>query len=166
MAEFSHQTKPQNRPNNPLPRRSARAIQGRRQGRRHLRQRHHGGVGCRYEESNQQGIRRVVYPMGVHPLLPTSPYEVSPPETRWIPVDLEKQRQLVGPFVRELRLQVQAFRSDNYQGATETSKSLLRHWFHTPHFLEGGRGGKDFQYYFAQREALETLVYLFDVLKI
>ena len=99
--------------------------------------------------------------MGIHPKLPTSPYEISPPETRWIPADRQTQRQLVGPFVRELRLRVQTFRNEGYQGATETSKSLLKHWFHTPHLIDG----KDFQYYFAQREALETLVYLFDVLR-
>jgi type III restriction enzyme len=49
-------------------------------------------------------------------------------------------------------------------GATQTSKSLLNWWFNTPKLWpqpDGTLG--DFQYYFAQREALETIVYLYDV---
>ena len=45
-----------------------------------------------------------------------------------------------------------------YGDAAETSKSLLNWWFNTPHLMEGADGEiSEFQYYFAQREALETV---------
>ena len=49
-------------------------------------------------------------------------------------------------------------------GAADTSKSLLNWWFKTPHLLPQADGTMaEFQYYFAQREALETVIYLYDV---
>jgi type III restriction enzyme len=66
---------------------------------------------------------------------------------------------------------VKEWRDSGYAGATDTSKSLLNWWFNTPHLMER-RGGQalplrseysEFQYYFAQREVLETIVYLYDV---
>lgn len=42
--------------------------------------------------------------------------------------------------------------------------SLLNWWFKTPHLLPQADGTMaEFQYYFAQREAIETIVYLIDV---
>src|SRR5690606_680538 len=46
------------------------------------------------------------------------------------------------------------------KGATETSKTLLNYWFHSDHRLPDGR---PFRYYFAQQEAIETLIYVFEV---
>ncbi|MDP2167413.1 MAG: DEAD/DEAH box helicase family protein [Thermodesulfovibrionales bacterium] len=64
----------------------------------------------------------------------------------------------------ELRKQVKAWRDEGYDGATDTSRSLLNWWFGTPHLLPKLDGTmEEFQYYFAQREALETIVYLYDV---
>jgi type III restriction enzyme len=68
------------------------------------------------------------------------------------------------PLVAELRRKVKEFRDGGYAGAAETSKSLLNWWFNTPHLLPRADGTMaEFQYYFAQREALETIVYLYDV---
>ena len=56
------------------------------------------------------------------------------------------------------------WRDSGYVGATDTSKSLLNWWFNTPHLLPQADGTMaEFQYYFAQREALETIIYLYDV---
>ena len=56
------------------------------------------------------------------------------------------------------------FRDAGYAGAADTSRSLLNWWFNTPHLLEQSDGTMaEFQYYFAQREALETVIYLYDV---
>ena len=45
-----------------------------------------------------------------------------------------------------------------------TSRSLLNWWFNTPHLLPQADGNMtEFKYFFAQREALETIVYLYDV---
>ena len=44
------------------------------------------------------------------------------------------------------------------------ASSLLTWWFKTPHLLPHADGTMaEFQYYFAQREALETIIYLYDV---
>src|ERR1019366_7730484 len=99
---------------------------------------------------------------------PSSPYSILDPEIRWFPAD-EALRdtsadKLMPPLVPTLRKRVKEWRESGYVGATETSKSLLNWWFNTPKLWpqpDGTLG--DFQYYFAQREALETIVYLYDV---
>ena len=106
--------------------------------------------------------------MALHPDFPTSPHAILDPSIRWFPAD-EAMRdttmdKLMPPLVARLRQQVKDFRDSGYAGATETSRSLLRWWFDTPHLLEKADGSlSPFQYYFAQREALETVVYLVDV---
>jgi type III restriction enzyme len=61
--------------------------------------------------------------------------------------------------VSKLREEVGGWRESNYVGASETTKSLFRWWF-----LERKSGGQDsFSPYFAQREAIETIVYLLEV---
>ncbi|MCD6359097.1 MAG: DEAD/DEAH box helicase family protein, partial [Dehalococcoidia bacterium] len=63
-----------------------------------------------------------------------------------------------------LHLLVQEWRANLYAGATETSRSLLNWWFNTLHLMPKADGTvAEFQYYFAQREALETIIYLYDV---
>lgn len=106
--------------------------------------------------------------MALHPNFPTSPHNVLEPEARWFPAD-EALREttmdkLMPPLVAQLRRKVKAFRDSGYAGASGTSRSLLNWWFLEPHLLPG----RDtimgsFQYYFAQREAMETIVYLHDV---
>ena len=102
--------------------------------------------------------------MALHPDFPTSPHAILDPAIRWFPAD-EAMRdttmdKLMPPLVARLRQQVKDFRDSGYAGATETSRSLLRWWFDTPHLLEKADGSLSrFQYYFAQREALETIVY-------
>jgi type III restriction enzyme len=106
--------------------------------------------------------------MALHPKFPSSPYSILDPEIRWFPAD-EALRdtsadKLMPPLVPTLRKRVKEWRASGYVGATQTSKSLLNWWFNTPKLWpqpDGTLG--DFQYYFAQREALETIVYLYDV---
>jgi type III restriction enzyme len=117
--------------------------------------------------------------MALHPNFPESPYTILDPSIRWFPAD-EALREssadkLMPPLVPQLRKRVQEWRDSGYVGATDTSKSLLTWWFKTPHLLPqaylpspsgrgaGGEGLAEFQYYFAQREALETIIYLYDV---
>ena len=106
--------------------------------------------------------------MAVHPDFPKSPHDILDLDKRWFPAD-EALREtamdkLLPPLVPELRKQVKAWRDRNYAGATDTSCSLLNWWFDTPHLLEQPDGAMaGFQYYFAQREALETIIYLYDV---
>jgi type III restriction enzyme len=117
--------------------------------------------------------------MALHKDFLASPHAILDPAIRWFPADealrASSFEKLLPPLVPELRKQVKAWRDSGYTGATETSRSLLAWWFKTPHLLPapylpspsgrgaGGEGLVEFQYYFAQREALETIIYLYDV---
>lgn len=107
--------------------------------------------------------------MALHPNFPESPHAILDPAVRWFPAD-EALREttmdrLMPPLVSELRKQVKAWRDTRYAGAAAASRTLLNWWFKTPHLLPQADGSMvDFQYYFAQREALETIVYLYDVM--
>ena len=106
--------------------------------------------------------------MALHPNFPESPYAILDPDIRWFPADEAlretSMEKLIPPLVSQLRKNVKAFRDGSYVGAVDTSKSLLNWWFNTPHLLEQADGTMtEFQYYFGQREALETIVYLYDV---
>ena len=98
---------------------------------------------------------------------PTSPYEILEPEIRWFPGDAaykDKAHQLVPPLVSTLRKEVKRWRDGGYVGATTTSKALLGFWFNTKHLIPGRDGGMyEFEYYFAQREAIETIIWLYEV---
>ncbi|MBI2779091.1 MAG: DEAD/DEAH box helicase family protein [Gammaproteobacteria bacterium] len=106
--------------------------------------------------------------MALHKDFPSSPHAILDPSIRWFPADealrTSSFEKLLPPLVPELRKQVKTWRDSGYAKATETSRSLLNWWFNTPHLLPKLNGGMvEFQYYFAQREALETIIYLYDV---
>lgn len=105
--------------------------------------------------------------MALHPDFPKSPHDILDPKLRWFPADeslRDKMANLMPPLVPRLREEVQKFRDSGYVGASDTSKSLLNWWFNEPHLLEQADGSRlEFKYYFAQREALETIIYLYDV---
>ncbi len=106
--------------------------------------------------------------MALHPNFPHSPHAILDPEIRWFPADEilrdTTMDKLMPPLVAQLRRKVKDFRDSSYAGATETSRSLLNWWFKEPHLLPGvGNISGNFEYYFAQREAMETIVYLCDV---
>lgn len=106
--------------------------------------------------------------MALHPDFPKSPYEILDPLQRWFPED-ERLRgiatdKLLPPLVAQLRLRAKEFRDSGYVGATATSKALLCWWFETEHLqLQPDGAMTPFRYYFAQREALETIIWLVDV---
>src|SRR3989344_7160697 len=108
--------------------------------------------------------------MALHPKFPTSPYEILNPDIRWFPADEVLREQdyskLLPPLVDKLRRKVKAWREEGYAGASETSKALLRWWFMTDHPKESSDGTFLFQYYFGQREAGETIIYLYEVAKV
>ena len=100
--------------------------------------------------------------------LPRIPHAILDPAIRWFPADEalreSSSEKLMPPLVPQLRRKVKEWRDSGYVGATNTSKSLLNYWFNTPHLLPQTDGTMaEFQYYFAQREALETIIYLYDV---
>ncbi len=109
--------------------------------------------------------------MSLHKDFPTSPFEILDPSIRWFPAD-EALREtaankLLPPLVPELRKLVKNWRNNNYEGATETSRTLLKFWFQTEHLIPKSDGSVyEFQFYFAQREAIETIIYLYDVVRV
>lgn len=109
--------------------------------------------------------------MALHNDFPESPFSILDPTVRWFPAD-ETLREtsfekLLPPLVPELRKQVKAWRDKRYEGASNTSKSLLKWWFETPHLIPKSDGSTfEFRYYFAQREALETVIYLHEIVRV
>src|SRR5450432_1244948 len=106
--------------------------------------------------------------MALHKDFPDNPHAILDPSIRWFPAD-EALREttmdkLMPPLVPALRKKVKEFRDGGYVGATNTSKSLLNWWFNESHLIDQADGSTtEFQYFFAQREAMETIVYLVDV---
>ena len=72
------------------------------------------------------------------------------------------QRPSRAALVPEIRKAVHGWRAQGYPGATGTSQRLLRHWFETDHLAPSG---EEWHYYYCQREAIETIIYLYEVMK-
>lgn len=93
----------------------------------------------------------------------TNPFEILHPATRWVPSKEELGRkaydQLLPPLVHKIRQKVREWRDNHYEGAGESSKALLNFWFDAKHLQKGD----EFRYYFAQREAIESVIYLYEV---
>ncbi|AFM26122.1 DEAD/DEAH box helicase family protein [Desulfomonile tiedjei] len=109
--------------------------------------------------------------MALHKDFPESPHAILDPAIRWFPADEalreSSAEKLMPPLVPQLRRKVKEWRDSGYVGATDASKALLNWWFNTPHLLPKADGTMaEFQYYFAQREALETIIYLYDVVAV
>lgn len=63
-----------------------------------------------------------------------------------------------------LRSFVKAWRESDYAGASDTTRELLFHWFEREHVIETPAEERiPFCYYFCQREAIESLIYLWEV---
>ena len=110
--------------------------------------------------------------MALHKDFPKDPYVILDPSIRWFPADEDLRekgaiQKLLPPLVAGLREKVKEWRDKNYEGASDTSKSLLNWWFKEEHILYDQYGvSSHFKYYFAQREALETVIWLYEVAKV
>jgi type III restriction enzyme len=62
--------------------------------------------------------------------------------------------------VNGVRARVDAWRAQDYPGASATSRRLLGFWFADEHRSEDG---SPFRFYFCQREAVETVIYLSEI---
>lgn len=106
--------------------------------------------------------------MALHQNFPKSPHEILDPAIRWFPADENLRdkgyEKLLPPLVAELRKKVRDWRESGYEDASDTSKALLKWWFLTDHPMQTPTGETFlFQYYFAQREAVETIIWLYEV---
>jgi len=64
-------------------------------------------------------------------------------------------------LVNELRKAVFTWREEGYLSITDTTRRLLQFWFSEDHIVDG----EPFEFWFCQREAIETLIYVYEVMK-
>jgi type III restriction enzyme len=67
------------------------------------------------------------------------------------------------PCVPRIRAEVREWRDAKYKGATDTTRLLLNYWFRAEHRKPSGRR---FAYHLSQREAAETLIYLYEIARV
>ena len=109
--------------------------------------------------------------MALHPEFPKSPYAELLPDQRWFPAAEELRstayEKLLPPLVAKIRSEISEWRNAGYAGASNTSRALLNWWFEIEHLVEQADGTlSPFRYYFAQREAVETVIWLHDVRRV
>lgn len=74
------------------------------------------------------------------------------------------RRPSLCPLVRAIRAEVAEFRRSRYAGVSDTTRRLLQYWFETEHLGTDEDGNEvPFRYHWAQREAMETIAYLYEV---
>lgn len=106
--------------------------------------------------------------MALNPKFPTEPHVILDPDIRWYPGEEQFTEAgyatLLPPLVYRIRQEVKKWRDRGYEGASDTTKALLNYWFRTEHILPSDDGiMKPFCYYFAQREAVEAAIWLYEV---
>jgi type III restriction enzyme len=74
---------------------------------------------------------------------------------------VEERRPSKMLLVNKLRDEIDNWRDNDYPGVTETTRRLLNFWFYNDHKVNG----EPFNFWFCQKEAIETLIYLFEVKK-
>jgi type III restriction enzyme len=80
------------------------------------------------------------------------------------PTDLlhpEQRRPSKAYLANSLREAIYVWRKEGYPNTTPTTNRLLRYWFEEDHALKEG----PFVFWFCQREAIETLIYVYEVMK-
>ncbi len=91
-----------------------------------------------------------------------TPFDILDPKVRWKPseqISLEEEQQLLPPLVLKIRKEVQEWRESGYEGASQTTKDLFSFWFDVEHEVDGNK----FQFFFSQREAIESIIYLYEI---
>jgi type III restriction enzyme len=95
----------------------------------------------------------------------SDPFKILAPNERWAPTQSQldtfqnKYEMLLAPLVYKIRLAVAKWREEDYKGASKTSKSLLHFWFNQEHLI----GQNKFSFFFSQREAIESIIYLYEI---
>ncbi|MBI2304840.1 MAG: DEAD/DEAH box helicase family protein [Chloroflexi bacterium] len=75
----------------------------------------------------------------------------------------QERRPTRAALVPKIRPAVDQWRAGGYPGVTDTTRRLLQYWFQEDHRVRRGGKAQEFGYYFCQREAIETLIYLLEV---
>lgn len=79
--------------------------------------------------------------------------------TGWIEQKDKGRRPSRLLLIKKLRAVVDKWRTDGYPGASDVTRRLFEYWFDEDHELDG----RQFRYHFCQREAIETLIYLVEI---
>jgi type III restriction enzyme len=77
--------------------------------------------------------------------------------------DLLQVTGTTAPAVPLIREAVASWKAGNYRGISDTTRGLLTWWFPKDGHRTGRGGGRAFRYHPFQREAIETLIYLYEV---
>lgn len=77
--------------------------------------------------------------------------------------DLLQAGGSTAPAVPMIREAVKSWKAGNYRGISDTTRLLLNWWFPPDGHRVGGASGRPFRYHPFQREAIETLIYLYEV---
>lgn len=93
-----------------------------------------------------------------NPYTPPTSHLAKAGTDRW--EEAEGRRPSKTLMVNRIRSAVDTWRKSGYRGASETSQRLLTYWFEESHPT---RGGEPFRFFFCQREAIETVIYLYEV---
>jgi len=64
-------------------------------------------------------------------------------------------------LVNKLRLAIKDWRDSGYPNTTKTTNRLLNFWFNEDHIINNEK----FEFWYAQRESIETLIYVYEVMK-
>ncbi len=95
----------------------------------------------------------------------SDPFKILTPNERWAPSQSQMDafqdayEKLLPPLVYKIRLAVTNWRENDYQGASETSKTLMNFWFNQEHLV----GQTKFSFFFSQRETIESIIYLYEI---
>lgn len=73
----------------------------------------------------------------------------------------EQRRPSKAYLANELRKALYTWRQKGYPNVTSTTKRLLQFWFEEDHLVEN----EPFEFWFCQREGIETLIYVYEVMK-
>lgn len=73
----------------------------------------------------------------------------------------EQRRPSKAYLGNELRKAIITWREGGYPNITDTTRRLLQFWFGEDHIIDD----EPFEFWFCQREAIETLIYLYEVMK-
>lgn len=73
----------------------------------------------------------------------------------------EQRRASKAYLVNDIRKAVIRWREQDYSNITDTTRRLLQFWFEEDHLIEK----EPFGFWFCQREAIETLIYVYEVMK-
>jgi type III restriction enzyme len=96
---------------------------------------------------------------GRQPHLPPTSYLRKKPRAKDEFEEVPGRRPSKLLLVNRLRTEVDEWRASGYPGACPISERLFTYWFDEDHLINGNA----FRYYFGQREAVETLIYLLEV---